>query len=161
MSSPRPSGAKGQAVTEQEIAEVIRAGGDQNRYAVCREAGATHAEVLEAQRACAGLWWYASCRKAGVTHTEALEARRAAAHLYWYYVCRKAGASHAEAMALRLCALPSPRRPELTLSALRAACGNAPTREIGETIATLAPDWTGTADELATTAVALCAPQDT
>ena len=60
-------------------------------------------------------------------------------------------------MALRLSGADPDTREELKLAvpALRAACGTNPTRELGETIATLAQDWTGTADELAATAVAL------
>ena len=67
------------------------------------------------------------------------------------------GATHPEAMALRLRGAGPDTTDELKLAvpALRAACGSAPTRELGETIATLAQDWAGTADELATTAVAL------
>ena len=67
------------------------------------------------------------------------------------------GATHPEAMALRLRGAGPANTEEIKLAvpALRAACGTAPTHELGETIATLAQDWTGTADELAATAVAL------
>ena len=131
MSSTGPTGARGRTVTEQELAEAIKAGGDQYDYSRCRWAGATHAE--------------------------ALEAHVAGASLRWYHFCRRAGATHPEAIALRLCeAGPEPHEAaELAVPALRAACGSAPTRELGETIATLAQDWAGTADELAATAVAL------
>ena len=137
MSSPGPSGARGRIATAQELAEAIKAGGDQYDYSRCRWAGATHAE--------------------------ALEAHVAGASLRWYHFCRRAGATHPEAIALRLCeAGPEPyEAAKLAVPALRAACGTNPTRELGETIATLAQDWAGTADELAATAVALAAPRPT
>ena len=86
-----------------------------------------------------------------------LEAQKAGADLIRYSLCREVGATHPEATALRLCGAGPDTTDELKLAvpALRAACGSAPTRELGETIATLAQDWTGTANELAATAVAL------
>ena len=127
----RPSGVIRQAVTEQEIAEAVKAGAD--------------------------LYWYARCREVGATHTEVLETRRAGADLIRYSLCREVGATHPEATALRLCGAGPDTTDELKLAvpALRAACDSTPTRELGETIATLAQDWAGTADELAATAVAL------
>ena len=152
-----PSGVIRLAFTEQERAEAIEAGAGLIRYSLCRRAGATHTEVLEAHVAGADLGWYSRCREACATHTDALEALGAGADLCWYSYCRRADATHAEAMALRLC--KAGRSPfldaKIAVRALRAACGTGPARELGETIATLAQDWAGTADELAATAVAL------
>ena len=188
MSSAGPSGARSsgvirRTVTEQEIAEAVKAGANPYDYTFCREAGATHAEVLEALGAGADLFYYAYCRKTGATHPEVLEALGAGADLGWYSycleagashaevlkalgagadlvhysICRRVGATHSEAMALRLRGAGPDTTDELKLAvpALRAACDSTPTRELGETIATLAQDWAGTADELAATAVAL------
>ena len=183
MSSTGPSGARGQTVTEQEKAGAVKAGADLRDYTNCREVGATHAEVLEALGAGADLFDYADCRQAGATHAEALEAQRAGVALHWYTYCREAGATHAdvleahgagadlvrycfcreagathpEAMALRLRGAGPVTAKEIKLAvpALRAACGTTPTHELGETIATLAQDWAGTADELAAIAGAL------
>ena len=127
-------------------------------YLRCREAEAAHAEVLEAHGAGADLYDYARCRWADATHAEVLEAHEAGADLGWYSYCRsRADATHPEAMALRLSgAGPNPSKAaKLAVPALRAACGTTPTRELSETIATLAQDWAGTAGELAATAVAL------
>ena len=131
MSSNEPTGARVQTVTEQELAEAIKAGSGTEHYSYCRKVGAAHAEVLEALGAGADLYWYARCRRVGATHPEAL-----ALHL------RRAGPANTGEL-------------ELAVDALHAACGTTPTRELGETIATLAQDWAGTADELAATAVAL------
>ena len=183
MSLNGPFGAGGQTVTKQERTEAIKAGAPMFPYLRCRETGATHAEALEAQKAGTKLTWYARCREAGTTHAEVLEAQEAGADLFSYAYCREAGAIHAEvleakeagadlirysrcrrvgathpeAMALRLRGAGPVTAKEIKLAvpALRAACGTAPTHELGETIATLAQDWAGTADELAATAGAL------
>ena len=187
MSSTGPTGARVQTVTEQEIAEAVganpydysrcrksgaahaevlealKAGADLYYYADCRKFGASHAEVLEALGAGADLYDYSYCRKVGATHAEVLEAQKAGADLYDYSYCRKVGATHPEAMALRLRGAGPDTTDGLKLAvpALRTACGATPTRELGETIATLAQDWAGTADELAATAVALVSPRTT
>ena len=103
------------------------------------------------------LHWYTNCRQAGATHADVLEAQKARADLVGYTYCREAGAAHPEAMALRLRGAGPANTEEIKLAvhALRAACGTAPTHELAETIATLAQDWAGTADELAATAGAL------
>ena len=183
MSSTGPSGARGQTITAQEKAEAVKAGADPYHYSHCRKTGASHAEVLEAHRASARLQWYPWCRQAGASHAEVLEASRAGADLFWYAWCRqldvnhaealeaheagaglggyadchRIGAVHPEAIALRLreAGLGPLGAAKFAVPALRAACGTNPTRELGETIATLAQDWAGTADELAATAVAL------
>ena len=145
--------------THVEVLEAHGARDDLHSYIYCREAGASHTEVLEAIGAGAALHWYVYCRNAGATHAEVLETIGAKADLYRYAKCRKTGATHAEGQALRLNELPAHRNPELAVHALRAACGTNPTKELAETIATLAQDWAGTADELAATAIALLAPR--
>ena len=122
MSSTGPSGARSsgvirRTVTEQEIAAATKAGAGWGQYTICRKAGATHTEVLEALGAGAGLIRYSLCREVGATHPEAMALR-----------LRGAGPTAIE-------------EPKLAVPALRAACGSTPTREIGETIATLAQDW--------------------
>ena len=139
--------------------EALGAGTKLTWYARCREAGVCHTDAIEAQMAGADLDPYVDCRKAGATHAEVLEAHGAGADLFWYTNCLLAGAAHQEAMAIRLREFPAQSITQLALYALRAACGTTPTRELGETIATLAQDWAGTANELGATAVALAAPR--
>ena len=150
--------------TGPELQDAAAAGVDAHAYGWARRAGASHTELLEVHETGTDLNCYAALLALGAPQTALAELLARGGELCWTFQLSLLSATHAEVRSLVLAhRLPRPRfsyadnlaTAELALAALRAACGTTPTRELGETIATLAQDWAGTADELASTAVAL------